>query len=110
MQVIPFGLIWGLFGLVYAIVEYGIMGDAQFYPSTANPYSFSRALSTIPITAIFLGFIFGAIEVQMLNSLFKKRPFWQMLVFKTGFYMVLLLFMMVITGFIINSIQFGLPP
>ena len=72
-QVIPFGLIIMLFGIVYSFVEKGILGDYPSYPSTGNSYFFD------PISASFLtlisGLIVGSIEVVFLNKRFQKNSF-----------------------------------
>ena len=41
-RIVPYGIIWFSFSLVYTIVEKGLLGPATTYPSTGNPYSFAR--------------------------------------------------------------------
>lgn len=31
---------WLVFGLIYALIEKGILGDSPTHPSTGNPYDF----------------------------------------------------------------------
>lgn len=88
VQVIPFGLITMLFGIVYSLVEQGILGEHPTYPSTGNPYFFN------PISAGFLalisGLIIGSIEVVFLNKRFQKSSFLEKIIYKTTVYMFLI--------------------
>jgi adenylate cyclase len=88
LQIIPFGLITMVFGIVYSLVEQGILGEHATYPSTSNPYFFN------PISAGFLalisGLIIGSIEVILLNKRFQKNSFLEKIIYKTIIYMFLI--------------------
>lgn len=43
-QTFAFGMIWLSFGLVYALLEVGLLGGLTEYPSTGNKYDFRTAL------------------------------------------------------------------
>lgn len=107
-QVIPFGLIIMLFGIVYSLVEKGILGEHPSYPSTGNSYFFN------PISASFLtlisGLIVGSIEVVFLNKRFQKNSFLEKIVYKTTIYMFLItVFILAISMFSV-AIELGTTP
>jgi len=41
-QVIPFGALWFIFSLIYVMLEKGIIGNMDHYPSTGVNYNFAR--------------------------------------------------------------------
>ena len=107
-QVIPFGLIIMLFGIVYSFVEKGILGDHSSYPSTGNSYFFN------PISAAFLtlisGLIVGSIEIVFINKRFQKNSFLEKIVYKTTIYMLLItVFTLAISIFSV-AIELGTTP
>ncbi len=87
-QVLPFGFITFLFGLVYSFLEQGILGNATHYPSTGNPYHFSPWSSGL--LAMVGGLLIGAIEVLYLNRQFQKTTFVKKIAYKTVLYVLLL--------------------
>lgn len=109
VKIIPFGIIWTAFGLLYAVLEYGIMGDAQFYPSTSNPYSLESSLISITTGCFLMGLILGSAEVLFLNALLKHKSFWQKIVIKTALYFLAILILLIGLSFIMSSIALDLP-
>ncbi len=93
IKILPFGIIWGLFGLLYALIEYSVLGGSDVYPFTSNPYEFSTVLPLISISCLIMGLFFGAMEVTFLNTLFHNRPFREKIIFKT---LITLLFIIVL--------------
>lgn len=75
LQIIPFGILWPVFGLIYALIEKGILGDSTHYPSTGNPYDFSSGLVSGLVVSTCTGLMVGAFEVRYLNRLFARRSF-----------------------------------
>jgi adenylate cyclase len=43
-QITPFGIIFFVFGLIYALLEKGLLGGLKYYPSTGLPYDFEVSL------------------------------------------------------------------
>ena len=106
-QIVPFSLIWGVFALLYVLLEKGLLGDLDYYPATKNPYDFkNNLLITVP-SAIFSGFIFGFIEVLYLNNLFTKYSFRKKIIFKTLISMGFMMVFLIGTTLISNSIEIG---
>ena len=74
-RIIPFGLIWLTFGIIYLLLEKGIVGDLNYYPYTGNPYDFKgNTLISLIIIAIS-GLLVGAFEIMFLNNLFINMSF-----------------------------------
>ena len=71
-RIIPFGLIWLMFALVYSLVERGLLGDLNKYPSTGNPYNFNKSIWITGATALVLGLIIGTIEILFFNKVFLR--------------------------------------
>ncbi len=109
-KVIPFALMWGVFGLLYVIIEYGLLGSATEYPSTKNPYNFDRTALVTPLVALLMGSILGTVEMFLLNKLFVNRPFWIKILFKTGVYVASIIFMLVLISAVVNSTRLGVSP
>lgn len=39
-RLIPFIVLWFIFTLIYCLLEKGILGNLDYYPSTGNQYKF----------------------------------------------------------------------
>ncbi|HMB63673.1 MAG TPA: adenylate/guanylate cyclase domain-containing protein [Eudoraea sp.] len=90
-QAFYFGLIWLIFGLVYSLLEYGILGRATLYPSTGNRYHFPSALLYTATGSFLMGMLQGWIEVVWLRKRFAKSPLWTKILCKGSFYLILLI-------------------
>ncbi len=62
-QILVFGIIWLVFGFIYIILEFGLLGNLTHYPSTGNKYSFKESFLIVSIGSLFMGLFQGAIEV-----------------------------------------------
>lgn len=108
IKIIPFGIIWGIFGLLYTLLEYGILGYTNLYPAINHVYDLHTTLRVTPLSAFIIGLLFGSIEVLFLNTLFVSRPFWQKLVCKTIVYLFVIFILLMIISFSMNSITLNL--
>jgi len=61
-RVLPYGIIWFIAGMVYTLLERGLLGSSGQYQSTGNPYNFSRNLIITPITELLVGFLMGTLR------------------------------------------------
>ncbi|MCZ4316608.1 adenylate/guanylate cyclase domain-containing protein [Comamonadaceae bacterium G21597-S1] len=91
LQVIPFGLMWLVFGLIYTLIEKGILGDSPIYPSTGNPYDFSSGLISSLVLTTCTGLMVGLFEVRILNRLFVRRSFGMKIAFKALVYLAIII-------------------
>lgn len=104
-RIIPFGLIWLLFSIVYTLVERGLIGNFDHYPATGNPYNFSRNIFITPLAAFFTGLSVGTMEILLFNRLFIHQSFSIRIFFKSVIYMALVILFLVTTTLIVNSIE-----
>jgi len=82
-RIIPFGLIWLIFSLIYIILEKGLLGDLAYYPSTETPYDFTNNFIIIPVSALVSGLLVGTIEILYLNKIFIQKSLSKKIVYKT---------------------------
>ena len=109
-QAFSFAVIWAIFGLVYVILEKGILGNSNYYPATSNRYDFISSLIYTTIGSFLMGFIQGWIEVVWMRKKFRNRSFWIKILFKSSFYLaMIILFLAVLTVFV-NSFRYDANP
>ena len=72
-RIIPFGIIWLISSVVYSLLERGVLGNLNQYPSTGNPYDFSKTSVSTAITALVIGLLVGGVEILLLNKLFLRK-------------------------------------
>lgn len=87
-QVIPFGIIFFVSGLLYALLEKGILGELNHYPSTGLPYDFEVSLY-FSFSVVIVGLVVGIIEVLFLKKLFIIKSFGQKILDKTLIYILM---------------------
>lgn len=87
-QIIPFGVIWLIFALIYSFVEGGILGELTYYPSTGNEYNFQSNLIFTSVFCVIVGLVQGAIEVLWMRRMFDNRALWVKLALKSLFYSI----------------------
>ena len=85
-QVIPFGIIFLVSGLLYALLEKGILGEVNYYPSTGLPYDFEVSLY-FGFSVTIVGLAVGIIEVLFLKKFFINKSFRQKIFYKTLIYL-----------------------
>ncbi len=102
-----FIVIWSLFGSIYAIIEYGLLGNSDIYPSTQNYYNGQIQYIYIISGSAFLGLIVGLFEVVIFPNLFIKRSFSFKIIFKSVLYSILIASFLLIIGSFVTSIQLG---
>ena len=97
-QVLVFGAIWVLFGFIYVLLEFGLIGELDHYPSNGKIYNFKKSLLFVTLGSLFMGLLQGSIEVLWMKAYFSKLALWKKFVYKSIFYLLLIiLFMSVIT-------------
>ncbi|MBL0744788.1 adenylate/guanylate cyclase domain-containing protein [Chryseolinea lacunae] len=103
-RIIPFGLIWFFFSIVYTLLERGLLGELTQYPATGNPYSFTGTILITPAIALLTGTILGTVEVLSLNKLFIQRTFTQKILYKTFLYLAIIIFFLFTLTVLANAI------
>ncbi|MCF0065568.1 hypothetical protein MUK70_10830 [Dyadobacter chenwenxiniae] len=101
-RVIPFGVLWFIFSLIYAMLEKGIIGNLDHYPSTGVDYNFARNIFLLPSSGLMMGLLTGILEIGYFSKWFIKRSFTKKIIFKSLIYLVIvILFLVIIT--VINT-------
>lgn len=85
------------------MLEFGLIGRLNTYPATGNKYSFINSIINVSIGSLLMGIIQGSIEVLWLKSYFKENPFWKKIVFKSIFYLFLIVFFLMVLSLITNA-------
>jgi adenylate cyclase len=106
LQTIPFGVVWVVFTVVYALIEKGILGDSTHYPSTGNPYDFSSGFVSNLVLSTITGLAIGLFEVRYLNRLFNRRSFGVKIAFKALVYLTIIIAFLLVTVTISNVQKF----
>jgi adenylate cyclase len=88
---------WLVFSLVYTLLEKGLLGKMNYYPSTGNPYFFSRNIIALPLAAMVTGIAIGVLEVFYFNKWFIKKSFTKKILYKSTIYLVIILLFLIIT-------------
>lgn len=107
-KIIQIAIIFLGAGILYGLIEYGILGNSKFYPSTKNPYLFSTSLIFVSISASIVGLLIGTIETKLVNKLFVTRAFWQKIAFKTTLYIIAIITVLLLSSWVLNSFALGL--
>ena len=90
-QILPFPVIWLLSALVYSFLEFGLLGDLDYYPSTGNHYDFLENLSITAFGCILVGLLQGCLEVLWLRKLFLRMTLWVKIALKILFYLLFII-------------------
>ncbi|MGB5693215.1 MAG: adenylate/guanylate cyclase domain-containing protein [Flavobacteriaceae bacterium] len=104
-QAFTFAAIWAFFGLIYVILEKGLLGDSDYYPATDNIYDFKSSLFFTVPGSFLMGFLQGWIEVAWLKKKFINKPFWHKILFKGILYLLLIVIFLVFITFGVNAIR-----
>lgn len=104
-RIIPFGLIWLIFSIIYSLLERGLLGNLNHYPSTGNPYNFSNTIFVTALTAFILGLLVGTIEILYFQKLFRKKSFIKKILYKTMIYFAIIISFLLINTVIYTSIE-----
>ena len=104
-QILVFGLIWVIFGLIYILLEFGLLGKLDHYPATGNLYSFKASFLIVSIGSFCMGLIQGCFEVLWMKAYFSKLELWKKFVFKSVFYLVLIILFLSIITLVTNAIH-----
>lgn len=106
-RIIPYGVIWLVFSLVYVLMEKGFLGTLDHYPATGNPYNFTSSLFITPVSACLTGFFIGSLEIMYFNKRFRYMSFSKKILFKSVLYLVIILLFLLFLVTTAYSVQPG---
>jgi len=102
-KIILFGIIWLVFGILYSLIEKGILGELNHYPSTGNLYDFNTSFFVISLSAFIMGLTMGIFETLFISNMFGKRSFGQKIFYKTTIYLTSICIFLILISAIMNS-------
>ncbi len=102
-QIAFFATVWLFAALLYALVEFGLLGRLDYYPSTSNPYDFANALIYTVSGSFVMGLLQGSFEVLWLKRLFRRRPLWFKVIFKSLLYLFMICLFIIILAVLTNT-------
>ncbi len=102
-KIIQFGLIWSMGGILYSLIEYGILGNSKTYPATNNLYDFETSILSSFLSSLLIGLLIGALETKIVAKYDKTRSFRQKIIFKTGLYLALIVFLLLVSMLLLFS-------
>ncbi|MCB4807722.1 adenylate/guanylate cyclase domain-containing protein [Tamlana sp. 62-3] len=103
-QIIPFGVIWLLFGIIFLVIEHAATKDFHYSTNGAIKLNFKIVLFALPAVTM-VGFIIGLIELLFINNLFTKKSFFFKVIGKLILYALFLFVIICITYPIAASIE-----
>ena len=104
-RIIPFGIIWFIFALVYLILEKGLMGNLELYPSTGNEYEFGLTSFVNLFGATFAGLVIGFFEIKFMEKRFIDKSFAKKILYKTIIYILIMIVFLIMISLARYSVQ-----
>jgi adenylate cyclase len=87
-KILPFGFMTFFYGLLWSIIERGLIGNLDHYPTSGMPYDSNTTMAVTTIGSFFLGLIIGLNEVVLFDKLFQRRSFGLKILLKTIIYVL----------------------
>lgn len=109
-QILFFGGVWLIGALIYTLIEFGLLGRLDYYPSTTNPYDFKNSILFTCLAGFLMGCGQGAIEVLWLRRAFRRQKLWVKIVFKSLFYLALIIAFIFLLAWVTNMRRFNTAP
>src|SRR5882757_2994240 len=97
LRIVPYGMIWLVFSIIYTLLEKGLLGNLRYYPATGNNYIFERSIFTTPFSALLTGILIGVLEIVYFRKWFIKKSFTKKILYKSLIYLVIILLFLTIT-------------
>ena len=98
-RVIPYGVLWFIFSLIYCILEKSILGNLDHYPATGVHYDFIGNILIIPVGGLMIGLTTGILEIGYFGNWMIKKSFTRKIIFKSFIYLVIVIaFLLTLTA------------
>ena len=99
-RIIPFGVIWFVFALLYSILEKSLLGNLHHYPLTGVRYDFAGNILAIPAGGLIMGLLTGILEISYFSKKFIKNSFTRKILFKSLVYLIIFIVFLIILSFV----------
>ena len=100
-------MIWLVFGMSYAFIEKGLLGDLTYYPSTGNPYDFGITTILFLVVVSISGVIVGHFEITFLSKQFAEQSIVKKILYKSLIYLSIILSFLLISTSVSNYFGLG---
>ncbi len=108
-RILAFGVLWGIGGLVYVILEKALLGPLNSYPSTGVAYNFFYSLLLVPLVSFIGGAYLKSLDVLIINRVIRNQPFMIKLVVKSVVFGAVIFLTLTIAGLMSNAATLDLP-
>jgi len=108
-KVLPFSFFAMMGGFLFAIVEQGILGGSDIYPSTGNEYSFQVNIVVTLVAGFMICALVGFLETLFFNRLFKNSSFFVKVFVKSLIYVLVVVTIIAGLASLANAFQLGMP-
>lgn len=105
LKLLPYTLISFLSGIVYWMLEVGLLGTDATYPFSEDVYKPGNSFIIVMTAATLLGTGLGVIEETFFKSKFKSRSFISKVALKTLIYLSLLLLFLFAQSLVLNAMN-----
>jgi adenylate cyclase len=110
IKIVTFSTLWGLGGVIFTLVERGVIGSMKVYPSTGVAYEFVSNIISIPIATFVGGFILMGIDILVINNRVQDKPFVAILLIKGLSFLIITLATTLLAGVFATSATLGKHP
>ncbi|MGD1891298.1 MAG: adenylate/guanylate cyclase domain-containing protein [Cyclobacteriaceae bacterium] len=110
LKIVTFSTLWGLGGIIFTLVERGVIGGMKAYPSTGVAYEFMNNLISIPIATFVGGFILIGIDILVINKRVQDKSFTSILLIKGISFLIIILTTTTFAGVFATSATLGRYP
>ncbi len=101
----PYPIIWIFGGGVYALVEYGIIGNTGEYPATGQEYSSTATLFSVGFLSVFMGLFIGTLEEVFFKQHFRRFPFFPKIIIKSVVYLSIVVVLLFATSYAAGTLR-----
>jgi adenylate cyclase len=106
IRLVPFGLIWLLFGWIFLVVEIAAAGSVEGLPATAIEMDLKVfVFSSLALLAV--GLFIGFIELAYLDNAFARKSFAQKILFKLLIYSFIFFLIILLTYPLAAALELG---
>ena len=99
-RIVPFGVLWFVFSLIYVVLEKSLLGNLDHYPSSGVKYDFARNVLVIPAAGLIMGLLTGILEISYFSKRFINSSFTRKILFKSIVYLVIIIIFLIILSFV----------
>ena len=109
-KILTFGFLWSIGGLIFTLLEYGVIGDLDYYPSTLVTYNVKNNIVATPIISFFGGALLMILDILIINKRVMRRSFLIRITLKAALFLVIILSTTLMSAIIGTSITLGRAP